>query len=235
MLDYIILVRALISFIFLFILTRLSGKKQLAQFSYFDYIVGITVGNFAASMVLEPETSLVDGLVAVTVWGTLPIFLSLMSRKHSVLLKLLESSPTVLIENGKFLTDGLIKENLTAQNVMLLLRKNGNFKLEDIELAVFETSGDLSILPRSSAAPVVVSDFNPMPMAAPRPRVLVVEGHILKDTLNELGLTTAWLEQEIKKQGADSVREVLVAQLKTDGTLYTEVWRGDLKDVKLIK
>lgn len=219
MLDYIILIRALVSFGFLFVLARLIGKKQLAQFSFFDYVVGITIGNFAANMVLEPEINIVDGIVVVTVWGVLPVFLSLLSRKYSAFRKIFEGSPTVIIENGKLKPEALVKENLSVENVMLLLRKSGNFDLRQVELAVMENSGDLSVVTKMKASTLTVEDMDLFAESRDKPRFLIVEGHVLEENLRSLERSREWLEAEIRKQGAASIKEVLVAQMQADGTL----------------
>jgi uncharacterized membrane protein YcaP (DUF421 family) len=231
MLDYIFFVKALISFVFLFLLTRLMGKKQLAQLTYFDYIVGITIGNFTASMVIEPEIRTMDAVIGITVWGVLPTVLSMLSRKRSLFRRAFEGSPTLVIENGKFREAGLIKENLTAHNVMLLLRKDGNFKLEDIELAIMETNGDLSVIQKESARNVTVNDLKQKLDQQQEPRVLVIDGFLLEDALRELNLTKEWILAEIKKRGATDLQEILIAQLQPDGTLYMDIWNGRLSQL----
>lgn len=228
MYDSVYLIKALISFLYLFLLTRLMGKKQLSQLTYFDYIVGITIGNFTASMVIEPEIRSVNGFVAVSVWGILPVVQSIVSRKSLLFRRAFESKPTVIIENGKFREGAMLKENLTVHNVMLLLRKGGNFKVKDIELAVLETTGDISVMKKKSASNVTVSDLYSKPEK--EPRILIIEGDILEETLKELNLSKDWLLKELRKHGAYNVKEVLLAQLQGDGTLYVDKWTGIVED-----
>lgn len=204
------------------------GKKQLAQLTYFDYIVGITIGNFTASMVIEPEIRSVNGFVAVSVWGILPVVQSIVSRKNLFFRRVFESKPTVIIENGKFREKAMLKENLTVHNVMLLLRKGGNFKVRDIELAVLETTGDISVMKKKSASNVTVSDLYSKPEK--EPRILIIEGDILEESLKELNLSKDWLLKELRKHGAYNVKEVLLAQLQGDGTLYVDKWTGIVED-----
>ncbi|WP_170289391.1 YetF domain-containing protein [Metabacillus lacus] len=229
MIDYIFFIKALISFSFLFILTKLMGKKQLAQLTYFDYIVGITIGNFTATMVIEPEIRTMDAVIALTVWGVLPTFMSYFSRKRSSLRNTFEGRPTIVIENGKFREDALIKENLTAHNLMLLLRKDGNFKLQDIELAILETNGDLSVIQKKSARNVTVQDLTQSGQTEKEPRVLVIDGYLLERALKEVNLSKEWLLEEIRKEGASDLQEVLLAQLQPDGSLYLDIWTGNIK------
>ncbi|ADU28774.1 YetF domain-containing protein [Evansella cellulosilytica] len=231
MLDYIFLVKALISFFYLFLLTRLMGKKQLAQLTYFDYIVGITIGNFAASMVVEPEIHTIEAMIAVTVWGVLPVAMSILSRQRFFLRRLFEDQPVVVIENGKLCTDILNKENMTVHNVMLMLRKAGHFKLKDIELAILETTGDLSVKTKKNASNVTVNDLKQQnQQQSQEPKILIIEGHILKETMKTLNVTKEWLLAEVKKKGATNLNQVLIAQLQSDGSLYVDIWHEKKED-----
>ncbi|MBU9712691.1 YetF domain-containing protein [Evansella tamaricis] len=229
MIDSVFVLKALLSFFFLFILTRLMGKKQLSQLTYFDYIVGITIGNFTASIVVEPEIRPVNAFVAAAVWGVLPVLQSILSRKNLFFRRVFESRPTVIIENGKVREEALLKENMTIHNIMLLLRKGGNFKLGDIQLAVLETTGDLSAMKKKSASNATVNDLHSKPEK--EPRILVIEGDILEETLNELNLSTNWLMEELEKKGVTNLKEVLIAQLQSDGSLYVDKWSGIIEDV----
>ena len=228
MYDSVFLIKAIISFLFLFILTRLMGKKQVAQLTYFDYIVGITIGNFAASMVVEPEIRPINAFVAVSVWGILPVVQSILSRKNLLLRRAFESKPTIIIENGKLREEELRKENLTVHNIMLLLRKGGNFKLQDIQLAILETTGDLSVMKMKNASNATVSDLYSKPQK--QPRVLIIEGNILDGTLKEINLTKDWLMGELGNKGVTNVKEVLIAQLEPDGSLYVDKWDGIIEN-----
>ena len=105
----IVLVRGFISFACLFLITKLLGKKQVSQLSLFDYVIGISIGNFAAEITINLDNSLIYGLVAVVEFGLIAYLISIMTMKSIVLRRFFIGTPTVLIENGKILEKGMKK------------------------------------------------------------------------------------------------------------------------------
>ncbi|TSI08659.1 DUF421 domain-containing protein [Lysinibacillus sp. BW-2-10] len=219
-----IALRSAIAFLFLLVLTRIMGKKQLSHLTFFDYVVGITVGSIAATISIDKNIQLVDGLAALLVWGIAPIILSYLGLKSRKLIKLTDGKPSILIRNGKIFEDIMKENKITIDELMMLLREEGIFKLEDVEMAILETNGELSVMKKSDVEPITPRMLGLKVMFEHAPSLLIMDGHVLTRNLEIAGYTENWLQEELKKFGAMSVHDVFLAQIDAQGKLYVDLY-----------
>ncbi|UOF92037.1 DUF421 domain-containing protein [Fodinisporobacter ferrooxydans] len=213
-------IRAISSFIFLLVFARILGKRHIAQLTFFDYVVGITIGNIASSLSCERDVNTIDGLIGLLVWGITPICISKINLKSYTFRNLSDGHPTVLIESGKILEHNLRKQKLAIDDLLSMLREKDVFKLQDIEFAVLETNGRISIMKKSEYQPVTPSLLNLQTQRELPPRIVIMDGHIMERTLGTMGYSKEWLLAQIQKQGANRSEDVFVAQLEANGKLY---------------
>ena len=140
---------ALGSFAVLFLVAKCIGHKQIAQLDFFDYITGITIGSIAAEMATELEEPW-KPLTAMFLYGGVTLLLSIISNKFPRSRKYLNGSPTILMDNGKLFYKNLKKAKLDLSEFMVMCRQQGYFDLTNIQTAVFEYNGKLTILPLSA-------------------------------------------------------------------------------------
>ena len=223
--EYIlILIRSIIAFIFLLILTRLMGKKQLSQLTFFDYVVGITIGSIAATMSVDQNIKNSNGLVALLVWGVFPILLGYFGIKSRTFLRLTDGRPSVLIKDGEVLEKSMKRSKIAIDELMMQLREQGTFKLDDVQMAVLETNGQLSVLKKAELEPITPNFLGIKLKKEGAPTLLIMDGHILVENLSRLGYTNKWLLQEIRKQGAANVKDVFIAQVDAKKNLYVDLY-----------
>ena len=220
------MIRSFISFFALLILVRLMGKQQVAELTFFDYIVGITIGSIAATLSVQVNQNTFATLIGLAIWAILPIILAYLSLKNIWIRKVVEGEGTVVIENGKILEKHLRKIRITIDDLISQLRTQGVFKISDVEFAMFETNGKLSIQKKSQKQPVTPSDLNLPTQYDGLPTNLVEDGIILIDALKSLKLSKAWLYYNLKKQKIENADEISLAQLDTNGNLYVDL-KGD--------
>lgn len=110
---FIVIIRSIVSLTVLFGVTKLLGKKQVSQLSLFDYVIGISIGNFAAEITMNMETQFINGIVAMTVFGLIAFLVSILTMKSITLRRFFMGTPTILIQEGKILEKNLKKSNLT--------------------------------------------------------------------------------------------------------------------------
>lgn len=220
----VIVIRSLISFIVLLLLTRLMGKRQVSQLTIFDYIVGITIGSIAAEMSFDQNVRIINGITSLLIWGLIPFILAIISLKSRTFQQLIDGKPTIIIKNGEILEKSMKKVFLSIDELMLLLREKNIFKISDVEIAILETDGQLSVLKKTSQQPVTPQMLKMVLKQEKAPTLLIVDGQILYKNLATLGYTEEWLMKEIRKQGATNTDEVFLAQVSSDGELFVDLY-----------
>lgn len=220
----VIVIRSLISFIVLLLLTRLMGKRQVSQLTFFDYIVGITIGSIAAEMSFDQNVRIINGITSLLIWGLIPFILAIISLKSRIFQQLIDGKPTIIIKNGEILEKSMKKVFLSIEELMLLLREKNIFKISDVEIAILETNGQLSVLKKTSQQPVTPQMLKMVLKQEKAPTLLIVDGQILYKNLATLGYSEEWLMKEIRKQGATNTNEVFLAQVSSDGELFVDLY-----------
>lgn len=220
------IIRSLIAFFSLLVLVRLTGKQQMSELTFFDYVVGITIGSIAATLSVQLNQNTTATLAGLIIWGLLPILLAYLSLHSVWIRKVVEGEATVVIENGKILEKNLTRLRLSIDDLLSQLRAKNVFNVADVEFALFETSGKLSIQLKSQKMPLTPADLNlPTPYAG-LPTTLIEDGKVLIDALRSLKLTQAWLQYQLGKKNIKDPAEVSLAQLDTAGNLYVDL-QGD--------
>ena len=214
-----LLLTSLLSVAALFVITKVMGHKQLSQLDFFDYITGITIGSVAAELATELEAPW-KPLVAMIIYGGTSVVLNLITHKFPKSRKYINGSPTILLNDGKIYRKNLKKAKLDLSEFTLLCRENGYFNLNDIQMAVFETNGKLTILPKSTARPLEPGDVNITPEQEYINTELIMDGRILDENLKRRGLDITWLKKELKEQGYKSEKEIFLAICDKNNKLY---------------
>ena len=155
-----VIVRSLISITTLFLITKLLGKKQLSELNLFDYIIGISIGNFASDMSINLDLEFGNSLVALIIFGVVSYIISILTMKSLKLRKFFVGEPTILIEHGKMLYNNMKKSKLDVNDILEEARECGYFDLNEIEYAILEANGQISFMPKSEYKPVTNKDMN---------------------------------------------------------------------------
>lgn len=219
-----ILMRSIAAFFLLLLMTRIMGKKQISQLTFFDYCVGITIGSIAAALSIDQNIKIINGLVSLIIWGLFPIILAFIGMKSMTFSNITDGKATILIQNGEVLYKNLKNNLITIDELLLLLREKGTFKVSDVEMAVLETNGKLSVLLKTNQQTVTPQTLG-IPLEQEHgPTVLIMDGKILKKSLENLGYSKEWLEGEVQKQGAKSIKDVFLAQIDSRGNMYVDLY-----------
>ncbi len=206
----------------LFIITKIMGHKQVAQLDFFDYVSGITIGSIGAELATELESP-EKPLIALIIYGIASALLNYLTTKLPRTRKYINGSPTILMNGGKMYRDNLKKAKLDLSEFMLLCRERGYFNLEEIQTAVFEHNGQLSILPRSANRPLSPDDLNLKPNQASMGVEVIMDGRVLGENLSRMGRDENWLTKQLKSQKYSNAKEILLGIYHPDEdklTLY---------------
>ncbi|GLB58940.1 DUF421 domain-containing protein [Cytobacillus sp. NCCP-133] len=222
-------VRSIFIIMGLFLITKLLGKKQLSKLSFFEYIVGITVGDIAGTLSMDPELSLRDGLTAFLIWAFVPLVISLLSLKSKAFRDFVEGKPTTFIEKGKILEDNLKKEKYSADELMEQLRKKDIFRVADVEFASLDSNGELNIILKRAKQPLTAGElFNNLPEAGV-PHAVIMDGTVYYDALKNAGVNWKWLKEELAKRHL-TAEQVFFAQIDEQGQIKLDLF-NDLLEI----
>lgn len=226
------IVRSFISFAFLMVMTRIMGKKQLSQLTFFDYCVGITIGSIAAAMAIDQNIKISNGIVGLIILGIFSVFLSYGGLKSIKFRHLTDGTPSIVIEQGKILEKNLKKSKMSTDELMLFLREKGIFKVSDVEMAVVETNGQLSVMKKSDQQPLTPHQLGLAVKEEHGPAIVITDGQLLRKSLSALGYSTKWLLNEIIKQGATGYNDVFLAQIDSSGNVYVDLYNDQIEQQK---
>lgn len=205
-----VLLTSLLSAGALFLIAKIMGHKQMSQLDFFDYITGITIGSIAAELATELETPL-QPLISMGVYGVISVLLSKATHLLPRSRKYINGSPTILMDGGKLYRENLEKAKLDLSEFMVMCRQQGYFNLNDIQTAVFEFNGQLSILPVSSKRPANPQDLNlTLPTETIQTEV-IMDGRILGENLHRMGFNEKRLEKQLRVQGYKRPDEIFLA------------------------
>lgn len=212
-------VRAILSLITLFLVTKMLGKKQVSQLSLFDYVIGISIGNFAAEMTINLESTEIHGIWAVVLFGLFAYIVNVLTMKSIWLRRFFMGTPTVLIQNGKILEKNLKKVKFDLNDLLEEVRIDGYFDLSQVEYAIMEANGSLSILPKTEYKTVTVGD---MKLKTPKEGLcanVIIDGKIMHNNLDKIGKKEKWLNSQLKVKGYSDISKILLATIDINDKL----------------
>jgi uncharacterized membrane protein YcaP (DUF421 family) len=225
----IVIVRGLIGFSSLLIFARILGKQQISQLTFFDYVLGITIGSIAATLTTDLTSRAWLHWVGLITWSVVVFLLQVITIKSRQLSKHIDGEPVIVIMNGHIMNDAMKKARYRLSDLLEQLRKKDVFDLTEVEFAVLETNGQLSVLKKSQYQPITPNDLQIPTKYKGMSTELIYDGKIIKQNLKQLNLDQQWLEKELKKQGINSPSEVFLASLNTEGNLFIDKYKDNIK------
>lgn len=213
-------IRAAILYLLVVLIVRIMGKHQIGQLQPYELVITIMISELAAVPMQDPDIPLINGVIPILTLLLIQLSLSLLSLKNETARRIICGGPSILIENGKINERELTRIRYNINDLLEQLRLKDFYNIADVEYAILETSGKLSVIPKSQKRPVTPEDLQLTTQYEGLPVPLVVDGVILHHNLPRTNHDQAWLEDELRKFGFQSPREVLLASLDTTGKLY---------------
>lgn len=220
--------RAILSLITLFLITKMLGKKQVSQLSLFDYVIGISIGNFAAEMTINLESDYLHGILAVVIFGIVAYLVSILTMKSIHLRRYFMGTPTLLIQDGKLLEQNMKKVKYDVNDLLEQCRTNGYFDLGEIKYALMEANGTLSILPFETERPLKVKDMKIKPKKEGLCANVIIDGKVMPNNLKNCNKDETWLKKELKIKGYTDLQQILLATVDVNEKL--QVYERNLEE-----
>ncbi len=210
-----VVLTALLSVAALFIITKIMGHKQVAQLDFFDYVSGITIGSIGAELATELEKPY-KPLIALAIYGLASLFLNLIAHKIPKTRKYINGTPTILMNGDKLYRKNLKQAKLDLSEFLLLCREQGYFDLAEIQTAVFEHNGKLSILPKAANRPVTPEDLKITAKATHVGTEVIMDGRVMGENLSRIGRDANWLAKQLKAQGHKDEKEIILGVYRAE-------------------
>jgi uncharacterized membrane protein YcaP (DUF421 family) len=214
-----IFLRALIVYFTVLFVMRLMGKREIGQLSTFDLVVAIMIAEISVFPLNDLKTPLYIGLIPMFTLVGAQIVISYLCLHSSFVRGLVDGYPSVIIANGKIMDREMRKQRYNINDLLGQLREKNVFNIADVEYAILETSGELSVIVKSSRRPLVPEDLNIRPHSERIPVPLILDGVLLQNNMEYLGLSESWIENKISELGLTK-KDILYASLDCQGKLY---------------
>jgi len=216
----VVFVRTLILYAIVVVIMRLMGKRQIGQLQPFELVVAIMISELAAVPMQNTGIPLINGIIPILTLLIAQIAVSVITLKSTKARAFICGKPSILIENGKINENIVRNEMYTLNDLLEQLRSKNVPNISDVEFAILETNGQLSVIPKSQKRPVNPEDLKINTKYEGLPLDLIVDGEISHKNLIKANLDENWVRKELKKLGGIDLDEVLFASLDSDGKLY---------------
>ncbi|HHT67657.1 MAG TPA: DUF421 domain-containing protein, partial [Firmicutes bacterium] len=213
------LARTVLLYILVVITMRLMGKRQIAQLEPFELVIAIMIAELAVIPMQDRNIPLINGIIAITTLLFIQVTFSVLSLRSISFRSFLDGRYSLIIANGVIQEKEMRKARYNLDELLEQLRLKSIFSLADVEFAILETSGELSVLLKSQKRTVTPADMKLETTYEGLPLVLIMDGQVMSSELRKSQLTEAWLRTELEKCGIKSPNEVLIASLNTQGEL----------------
>jgi len=207
-------------FVFLFIATKLQGKTQFSQITPFDFISAVILGELLGNAIYDHEVRLGEIAFSVGIWAVLVYITEMVTQKFIGSRKLLEGEPNIVVHKGQIKYDALKKAKLDINQLQSLVRQQGYFSLREVEYAIIETNGMISVLPKADYDTPKNSDLKIKAEPSSLPINLIIDGEVVRENLKEAGFDEQWLKKELEKQKIHHFEDVLFAEWMQDEPVF---------------
>lgn len=217
-------------FIALFILTKALGKTQISQLTAFDFITALVLGELVGNALFDDKAGILEIGFVILLWGSLLFTIEIVTQKFKGTRFLLEGKPSIVIHKGKLIYEEMRKNKIDIGELQHMLRMKDVFSVHEVEFAIMETNGQVSVLKKSDYQTPNKKDLNIPPSVPKIAMTIISDGEFIKDNLAETDLTEEWVLNELYAQGYQSIKDVFYAEWKDNQLFifpYTKIKRKD--------
>lgn len=207
-------------FFSLLLVTRFLGKTQITQLTAFDFISALIMGELLGNAIYDDDTGIVKVCYAITVWGILIFAIQFSGQKSIFFRNLLEGTPSLVIQKGVIDRQALKKNRMNINELLNLLRIKDVFSVREVEYAILEANGSLTVLRKPEFDTPTLRDLKIPFQSKSLPNLLVSDGTILSDELQKANLSESWLRNELQLQGYTDINNIFYAEWREEDGLF---------------
>jgi|SRR5690625_3374449 len=204
----------------LYLLTKVLGKTQISQLTPFDFIAAIVLGELVGNALFDKKTGILEIGYVILVWGVILYIIEIITQKFKGSRFLLEGKPAIVIHKGDLIYEEMRKSKIDINELQQLLRMKDVFALQEVEYAILETNGEISVVKKAEYQTPSKKDLNVAPSEPQIAITVITDGEMVKDNLAEADITEEWLLEELKRQNYDDLKEVFYAEYLKNKKLF---------------
>ncbi|MCD7034793.1 DUF421 domain-containing protein [Metabacillus sp. GX 13764] len=207
--------KILLTYVLLLLLTRLMGKKEISQMTFFNFVSAITIGTLGGSLITDQSLGIRNGVLILVEWTVITIIAGYIGLQSKGTRRALEGEPSIVIKNGKVMEETLKKLRLDMEGLKAQLREKDIFSIGEADTAIIETNGKLSVRKKNAANTFIF----------PETTEIASEGKANLGNLAKLHLSEEWLHNQLIRAGAPSLENVFYAEIQKNGLLYVDLYQ----------
>ncbi|MFG6147643.1 DUF421 domain-containing protein [Halobacillus sp. B23F22_1] len=204
----------------LLFITLFMGKRAIGELPIFDFLIIVTLGAVVGADIADPDIKHVPTVIALIGIGSLQKVVAKWKISNRTIGRLLTFEPTFIIQNGKFLNKNLKKIRYSIDNILQMLREKDVFDISEVETAIIEANGNLSVLKKPQKKSVTLDDMKIVKTTSSISYPVILEGAIYSDVLNKFSLNEEWIEQQLSLQGIIDRKDVFFASINNKRELH---------------
>ena len=218
-----IFIRTIILYICVVTAMRVMGKRQLGELQPSEFVIALMISELATIPISEKDIPLYHGIIPIAALVLLELVCSVLVIKSELMRKIITGSPVQIIKDGKLIMKELKRLRICIDDVLEQLRLAGYSTLSEIDSAIIETNGQLSILPKESSRPVVCSDLNLSPEQTHIPHTIIADGVLRKNNLKGAGLSENWLRKKLGEYNIRNYRQVAFFSVTDENKITIQI------------
>ncbi|WP_202080188.1 DUF421 domain-containing protein [Caldalkalibacillus salinus] len=221
---WIIILRTFILYLFILVVLRVMGKREIGKLSVFDLVVSIMIAELAVISLEDVEVPMIYSIAPILILMLIQVSLAYLSLKSQKIRDVVDGKPSILIRNGKIKEDELRKQRYSLDDLLIQLREKNIHSPSQVEYAILEPTGRLTVLPIEEEQTVTKKDLDMRGSAYSLPEILVKDGVVQEQSLKKLNKSLFWLKSEIKKRaGSSNIKKVSFCSVDEKGHWYIDI------------
>lgn len=201
-------IKAAAAYVFALVLARIMGRKLISQMTFFDFIVGVTMGTLTANVMVDASNTSSSSVIALIILSALSVAIGILNIKSFKIRKMTDSEPVTLVKDGTIVEENMKNTRMTINELMMKMREKNAFSLADVEFAMMETDGKLSVLTKADKQPVTPTQMNIKAESEGLMKDIIIDGNLLEENLKAAGVDKNWIKSELQKQNIKDFSEV---------------------------
>lgn len=222
----VILIRTFLLYLLVILAMRMMGKRQVGELQPSELVIAIMISDVASIPMQNTGVPLISGVIPILTLLTAELLVSFVSLKNRKFRRLLSGKPSILIYKGRINEKEMERQRFNLEDLLEELRINNFADVSQIDYAVLETNGEISIIPKTEARPVTISDLNLSAPPAALPHTVISDGELDREELKRIGKDETWLKKQLSANKIGQIKDVFLCTVDTNGSLFVQVKEG---------